>query len=111
MSGPNIAQQRVRYKHIPVDNEVLASRIEASELFRQAVEAGQCQYYTGKNPTLTLITMVTICEVIEYCDAAREGVVVATGYAFCSQQYNRRLGNTIARGRAMKALLREAPGA
>ena len=64
-----------------------------------ALACGQIKLHAEGYCLAYYATHVTICELID-----ADGTLVATGYSFCSQQYNRKLGNKIALGRARKAL-------
>ncbi len=69
--------------------------------YQKALEIKQIKCYS-ESVTFTgafFANAVTICELVD-----KENNVLATGYAFCTQQYDRKLGNKIAEGRARKAL-------
>ncbi|MEE8114119.1 MAG: hypothetical protein V3T23_07160 [Nitrososphaerales archaeon] len=72
---------------------------EINKAIDHALELGQVKSYRDRGACALGTNAVTICELVD-----KENNVLATGYAFCTQQYDRKLGNKIAEGRARKAL-------
>jgi len=92
---------RIQYRHVvPFFKGAKASNfvMERQAAVDMALQYKQINMHVDGYTSALAAHHITVCDLV--CPDL--GVPIATGYAFCSQSYDRKLGNKIALGRAFK---------